>query len=485
MGADLKLLLRQRWGKDWLIGLDSQRFWQELDEMIQTLLDEPLGSSLLLISEADPLRFLIHFFAACSLGHSVVLGNPGWGKREWEQVGIVDLPWGSGSWQTIPWDGNGLRSLILIPSGGSSGKLKFVTHTWQTLMASVRGFQAHFELSQVNAYCVLPLFHVSGLMQVLRVLVSGGKLALQPYQVLKQGHILPLPESGFLSLVPTQLQWLLQQDNGYVDWLKTFRAVLLGGAPAWPSLVQQAREVEVPLALTYGMTETASQVATLLPEEFLAGATSNGRALPHTQIFVMDERGQPLGKEQIGQVVIEAESLALGYVLPGNDWQMFALKESQVEWWAVSTLREEYRGADEFLRGLFFTDDIGFLDAGGALHIIGRRSSKMITGGENVFPEEVEALLLASESVQDACVVGLPDQQWGQRLCAVVVLAEKTVELKALGTLMAGSLAAYKCPKVWIVGQAIPRTPQGKVNRKQALELAQTVLGIYEHRSLP
>jgi O-succinylbenzoic acid--CoA ligase len=115
------------------------------------------------------------------------------------------------------------------------------------------------------------------------------------------------------------------------------------------------------------------------------------------------------------------------------------------------------------------------VDAAGYLHIVGRRSTKIITGGENVFPEEVEAVLLATEAVSDVCVVGLPCDRWGQQLCALVVMAP--ARLQDLPTLLGPQLAAYKRPKRWILVEALPRTAQGKLSRPQAQALAQQVVG--------
>jgi O-succinylbenzoic acid--CoA ligase len=335
-------------------------------------------------------------------------------------------------------------------------------------MASVRGFQTHFQAQTIDAYCVLPMFHISGLMQALRVLVGGGTLAIQPYGDLKQGRLLSCPNSGFLSLVPTQLQYLLDQGEPYLTWMRTFRAVLLGGAPAWPSLLTQARQTGVPLAPTYGMTETASQVATLLPEKFLAGASSSGNPLPHAQILALGPQRQPLRPNQVGQIAITADSLAIGYV-----WAEFPPRFSPLAVTEPSAdqqppPRQAVQPLPPWLQmgeatreqsPQFLTDDIGYLDAEGQLYITGRCSTKLITGGENVFPEEVEAVLLALEGIQDICVVGLSDQRWGQRLCAVAVLTPQCRSFTALALAMRPHLAVYKCPKDWISGRS--STPNG------------------------
>ncbi|NMF84854.1 AMP-binding protein [Nodosilinea sp. P-1105] len=460
-----------RWHDDWLIGVAPQAFWPQRELLEQAL--SRRQSPAVLIAEVDPQRFWLAFLAAWGAGCGIVLANPGWGDREWHPVNQHFQPdWANPiqagiSSYPCAWPLATPADKILIPTGGTSGQLKCVIHTRQSLMAAVQGFRQHFDVTVVNAYCVLPLYHVSGLMQGLRVLASGGCLAVQPYGNLKQGKRLPLPQPGFLSLVPTQLQWLLDQGPEVESWLRSFRAVLLGGAPPWPRLLQRARTRYIPLAPTYGMTETASQVATLLPQEFLAGQGGSGRALPHASLRILDAQGQPLPPETVGTVTIAATSLAAGYVV---------LKPGKGEPCPITSLTPTDTTASQphSPQGELCTDDLGHLDASGYLHLVGRRSNKLITGGENVFPEEIEAALLATGQVQDACVVGLPCDRWGQQLCALVVISP-TLPLATLPRLLQGQLAPFKQPKRWIAIAALPRTPQGKLVRPQALGLARRV----------
>jgi O-succinylbenzoic acid--CoA ligase len=187
-----------------------------------------------------------------------------------------------------------IPNTIMIPTGGSSGKIKFAIHTWDTLMASVRGFTQYFQLNKVNSFCVLPLYHVSGLMQFMRSFTTGGKLAILPFKELDSSQIYNIePSEFFISLVPTQLQRLLEKPD-LITWLSQFETVLLGGAPAWNELLEKARFYRIRLAPTYGMTETASQIATVKPDDFLNGKISSGQTLPHAQITICNQKGEVL-----------------------------------------------------------------------------------------------------------------------------------------------------------------------------------------------
>jgi O-succinylbenzoic acid--CoA ligase len=216
-------------------------------------------------------------------------------------------------YSSIPYPQSPIPNSIMIPTGGSSGKIRFAIHTWETLMASVQGFRKYFQLTQVNSFCVLPLYHVSGLMQFMRSFTSGGKLVIQPFKALEAGGKCNIePSEFFISLVPTQLQRLLQNPE-LAAWLSHFQTVLLGGAPAWQELLEQARHQNIRLAPTYGMTETASQIATLKPEEFLKGNNSSGQILPHVKVTIRSPNNEILDINKTGIITIQANSLALGY----------------------------------------------------------------------------------------------------------------------------------------------------------------------------
>lgn len=438
-------LLPQALDRDWLIGLDSARFKAHLQQRLTELASLPASSSILL-AETDPAHFLASFFATVITHHTAILGNPHWSPQEWFQaialttptLTLTDIPLINPSTHPLlsprpcPPAPRLPRPLILIPTGGTSGKIRFATHTWDTLNASVWGFQQFFERSPIHSCCVLPLYHVSGLMQVLRSLLTHGTLAVHPFKTLEAG-ILPSfdPTDFFLSLVPTQLQRLLQRPE-MIGWLQQFHTILLGGAPAWPALLDQARPYGLRLAPTYGMTETASQIATQKPDDFLLNKTGY-QILPHAHVAIEAEI-----------VHIQATSLALGY-FPA----LFK--------------------ADQ----LFKTDDLGDLDEAGRLHLKGRASDKIITGGENVFPAEVEAAIRATGLVEDIAVVGVGDRQWGEVVTAVYVPTCPPVSPSEILATLTSHLSRFKHPKHWVAVSDMPRTPQGKLNRAMLQAIAQ------------
>ena len=483
--AQLWAMLRE----DWLVGLGEEEGagWREkvvdYRQQLKSATEDRLipSTPLILIAESHPDNFLAGFLAALLEGWSVALANPHWGTQEWESIGQLiapDLIWGSHislqvaggqkrliALKTMPEARSGAdwnSPVILIPTGGSSGQVKFACHSWVSLMTSVNGFLRRFCPSgdPVSTCCVLPMHHVSGLMQVLRTWISGGQIAIFSFKrlvsfglahnVSNSGQSLTF-SNGFISLVPTQLEQLLQANQGV--WLRQFQAVFLGGAPPWPTLLARAANQQIPLCLSYGMTETAAMVTALMPADFLRGQRSSGQPLPHAAVQIL-QNNQPVPAGETGQIVVRSAAIA----------------------------QTAYSNPLSLLP--FYSDDIGHISADGHLHITGRASSKIISGGENIFPAEVEAALRSTGQVKDVCVVGLPHPHWGEAVTAAYVPATPEVSASSLKQALTNPtpsasvplLSRYKFPKYWVPLAALPRNAQGKLNRQILLsQLAQKI----------
>ena len=310
-----------------------------------------------------------------------------------------------------------------IATGGSSGGLKFARHDERTITAAVRGFCAHFGLERVNAVDVLPAYHVSGLMARARCAATGGAHVAWSWKQLEAGDR-PTLERGrgdwVLSLVPTQLQRLLGSAEA-VEWLREFKVIFVGGGPVWAELTDAAAGADLPLSLSYGMTETAAMVAALKPEEFLGGARSSGTVLPHATVTLDAE----------GVITIGGESVFRGY------------------WPAAGVTRE------------FETEDLGRFDERGQLHVLGRRDAVIITGGKKVQPLEVEAALRASGEFADVAVIGVPDTVWGEAVVACYPAGGREPNFERAVAGLSGPLK----PKRLVAVADWPRNAQGKINR--------------------
>lgn len=327
---------------------------------------------------------------------------------------------------------------LCLATGGTSGTLRFARHDEKTLGAAAAGFAARYGCSQVNALDVLPAHHVSGFMTRIRSAETNGEHVVRPWKDLQAGFWPDLPprtDGWFLSLVPTQLQRLLASPLA-VERLRSFRAVFLGGGALWPDLAARARTAGVPVAICYGMTETAAMVVSQDPSDFAAGDPSCGRPLPHARVSVIDEVSGiecPAGKT--GIVRIRGASVCRG-LLP------------------------EASSTDSVVQ----TEDLGRFDPQGRLHLLGRRDAIINTGGEKVHPAEVEAVLRQTGMFSDVAVVGVPDPEWGNVVVACHPPCNDKIDTEKLAAALA-VLPAFKRPKHFVPVTPWPRNEQGKLDR--------------------
>ena len=431
--------------RDWIEGLSGGAFQERVRRRIDRIQADRLAAHTrgVLIAERDPVRFAAAFFAAVHLRVPVILANLRWGRAEWQEFGGLANPavvFGKCPLDTAKRDRipNPAPSTILIPTGGSGGGgIKLAVHRWETLAAAWDGLSGFLGPGPLDSCCVLPLYHVSGLLQLVRSFLSGGRIAFPEFAALQAGRF---PDFGpgclCLSVVPTQLQRLLTQKR-LAKRLADARAVFMGGAPAGVSVLRKAREWRIPLVPTYGMTETAAMVTALPPDEFLAGDASAGRPLRHAAVEVVREDGSLSAVGEAGRIRVRGRSLFRGY---------HGRKRSGPE-------------------GAFLTEDEGRFDRLGRLTVLGRRDRMIITGGEKVDPHEVEQAMLETGAVKEALVVGWPDEEWGRRLVAFYTSAGvRTAPAKWEDELRA-ELAAYKVPKLIIEVPMLPLDGRGKVDR--------------------
>lgn len=400
-----------------------------------------------------PLSFVTVFLAFAREETDLFLFNPGWGSQELNtarqiaacHIEITDGDPGvfsvsqSESRAGVDHVEKGRNPLrVMIPTGGTSGRIRFAIHNWSTLAAAAYGFQQHLSCTRTAGHCVLPLYHVSGFMQLIRALLSMGSLAFGRTESFCEVHKLLEKEpigNRFLSLVSTQLERLLKEESNHA-LLREYRAIFIGGGPAPIGLLDRARELRLPLAPTYGMTETAAQIATLLPEAFLKAGLNQGKTLPHATIRIVDEENsdEVLAAGEVGLVKIYAASLFRGY----------------------------YGEKTDAGNAAFLTSDLARLDSRGNVTVLGRADRVIITGGEKVNPREVEMIFEKCGFVSDVFCFGREDREWGEALCVAYVPQDVAVTENVLQEVVSGELTDYKVPKHWIRLEKIPRNEAGK-----------------------
>ncbi|WP_232832346.1 AMP-binding protein [Nocardiopsis sp. FIRDI 009] len=315
---------------------------------------------------------------------------------------------------------------LVITTSGSTGPPKGVELSGSALRASSRASVERIGASPGDTWlCVLPAGHVSGLQVILRALATGTEAVHAPFEVATVAD-LAARLNPHVSLVPTQLRRLLSAGAD----LSVFGTILLGGAAAEPALLAAARDAGGRVVTTYGMTETCG------------GCVYDGRALDGARVRVEgDGPGAP------GRILLSGPMLLTGYRLaPGAAPDPGVLV------------------TDADGRRWLRTNDLGRVDEGGRLRVLGRADEVVNTGGHKVVPAQVNDLLLAHPAVAESVVVGRPDPEWGQRVCAVVVPADPAdpPTLAELRSWVRERLPAYAAPRELEVRDALPLLASGK-----------------------
>jgi O-succinylbenzoic acid--CoA ligase len=310
----------------------------------------------------------------------------------------------------------------VIHTSGTGGEAKAVTLTYGNHLWNAVGSGVRIGVSPADRWlCCLPLHHIGGFAILVRGAVYRIAVELEPFDAERVGAAIADERASIASLVPTMLSRLL--DAGAP--LDRLRCALIGGGPMSEALLKRALDAGVPVAPTYGLTESASQVATMPPGEARERPGSAGPAILTTEIRIDDE----------GLICVRGPSVA-----PGE--------------------------ADE--EGWLRTRDLGRLDEEGYLYVLGRADETIVTGGKNVAPEEVEQVLLEHPALADAAVHAREDPDWQQAVVAVVVLAAgERVSEGDLRGFCRERLAPHKVPKAITFAAELPRNAQGKLQRDQ------------------
>ena len=311
---------------------------------------------------------------------------------------------------------------LVITTSGSTGEPKGAELSHTALEASARATMARIGRRDDDCWLAcLPWHHIGGLQVLLRARMFGTPLLV--HERFDVARVAAETDVTLVSLVPTQLVRLLDAD---VD-LTRFRAILLGGAGAPPSLLARAAAAGATVVTTYGMSETCG------------GCVYDGVALDGVEIRVDND----------GRVGIRGPVLMSGYRLQ-PDLTAQALQD-----------------------GWFVTSDVGALAPDGRLTVHGRTDDVVVTGGENVVTTEVATVLAAHPQVADVAVAAVPDAEWGQRLVAVVVAAAARPSLDELRSWCRRTLPPAAAPRGLVVVDAIPRLSSGKPDRLAVQSLAE------------
>ena len=335
---------------------------------------------------------------------------------------------------------------LIVFTSGSTGRPKPVVVTMGNLLSSAIASAFRLGVDPADRWLLtLSLYHVGGIAPIFRSTLYGTAVVLRAgFDPGQAADDLDRYDVTVVSLVPTMLKGMLDRRGTLSDSL---RVVLLGGAPADDALIQRCENYSVPVHPTYGMTETASQVATARPADAFDRPGTVGRPLLWTEVTVLGDDGEPVAAGETGELVVSGPTVTPGYY--GDN-------------------------EDAFCPYGLRTGDVGYQTEDGSLFVINRIDDRITTGGETIDPGAVVTVLKAHEAVEAAAVVGVPDAQWGERVTALVV-GDDGLTAAAVDSHCRDQLADFKCPKTIVFADEIPRTASGSIDRPAVREAVAAV----------
>jgi acyl-CoA synthetase (AMP-forming)/AMP-acid ligase II len=341
---------------------------------------------------------------------------------------------------------------LILHTSGSTGRPKRVPLSHANLSISAGNIARHYQLSASDvSLCVMPLFHVHGLVASTLATLSSGGTVVVPGKFNPLSFWRTAEEYGatWYSAVPTIHQLLVARakpGDAKPAGAAKLRFIRSCSAALAPSLLEGLESAfGAPVLEAYGMTEAAHQMASnpLPPAAHKAGSVGQGSDV---QVSIMDQKGAHLKPGDRGEVVIKGPNVTRGY-------------ESNAE-----------ANATSFVDGWFRTGDEGIIDSEGYLTLVGRIKELINRGGEKISPREIDEVLLTHPAVAEAVSFGLPHKMWGEEVAAAVVLKENESEA-ALLAYCKERLAEFKRPKQIFITEQIPRTATGKIQRRAVAQV--------------
>jgi fatty-acyl-CoA synthase len=341
--------------------------------------------------------------------------------------------------------------VMLVYTSGTTGEPKGAMHSQAGMVANIGMALAVQKLtSEDRVLAVLPLFHVGGLcIQVLPALAVGASVCLHArFDPATWLHDVVAWRPSTSLLVPAVMQALLS----HPDWpranLQSLRFLNSGSSIVPTALIEAFHARGVPMAQVYGSTETGPFSIALPPDQALGRVGQVGWPAPGVQLRLAAADNRPANPGEVGEIQLKAPNLMRGY--------------------------HRLPAGSGFVEGWFSSGDLGQAGPDGSITVVGRNKDMIISGGENIYPAEIENLAVTWPGVTEAAVVGLPHPRWGEvPVLVLVAQGGQTIDITGLQALMAQRLARYKQPREVRVLDALPRTALGKVQKARLAALLQ------------
>ncbi len=339
----------------------------------------------------------------------------------------------------LPW--------MIIYTGGTTGKPKGVVLSYEAVTANAINTVINWGLNEKD--CTLnymPLFHTGGINALaMPVLLAGGTVVIgQKFDPEYAMRALDAFKTTISLFVPTMYQLMIETTYFKQSNFPTVRVFLSGGAPCPKPIYEHFKRRGLPFKEGYGLTEAGPNNFFIDAEVAMVKEGAVGKSMLFNEVKIINELGQPCSQGEVGELCLKGSHVFKQY------WN------------------NEQETINTFEGDWLKTGDLAKFDEDGDYYIVGRKKEMIITGGENVYPQEVEQCLIAHEAVQEISVIGVPNEKWGECVIAFIVAKEPIDQLEQqLKQYCKERLANYKVPKQIYFLQELPKTVVGKIDKKQ------------------
>lgn len=345
--------------------------------------------------------------------------------------------------------------LAIIYTGGTTGKPKGVVLSHQSMIWNAMNTIISWNLTNDDTTVTyMPLFHTGGINALsLPILIVGGTVVIaRDFKPEKAIHYLNKYQCTTVLLVPTMYQMLIETDEFKRNPFRSMKVFLSGGAPCPLDIYEAFKRKGILFKEGYGLTEAGPNNFFIDPVEALRKPGSVGKPMMFNLIKLMKENGEEAAVDEVGEVLIKGK----------HSFEYYWKNEEATK----GTMKD----------GWIHTGDLAKKDEEGYYYIVGRKKDMIITGGENVYPLEVEHWLSAHPQIEEVAVIGTPDKKWGEKVAAFIVAKNhQSLTVEELKSYCSHKLGKYKIPKVFHFIEQLPTTSVGKIDKKLLKEMSMKI----------